>query len=119
MSRTHLNKLLSMNKSHQLVQIILISTGAIALVIFVIYVMIGIGFIIPLLEALQASRLIDGNTPSVWEASLVFLIVVLYMFVLTIGVIAGGLSGWVVVHLREHGGFSVERVRALFRIEEF
>lgn len=108
-----------MNKSRDLIQIILISTGAIALVIFVIYVLIGVGFIIPLLEAMQASRLLDGNTPSVWEASLVFLIVVLYMFILTIGVIAGGLSGWVVVHLREHGGFSIERARTLFRIEEF
>ena len=87
--------------------------------IFVIYVMIGMQFIIPLLESMQAARLITGNTPSVWEASLVFLIVVIYMFILTIGVIAGGLSGWVVVQLKQHGGFSIERVRAMFRIEEF
>lgn len=108
-----------MNNSSHIWQIILISTIAIVIAIFVIYVMIGMQFIIPLLESMQASRLISGNTPSVWEASLVFLIVVIYMFILTIGVIAGGLSGWVVVHLKQHGGFSIERVRALFRIEEF
>ena len=108
-----------MNNSSHIWQIILISTIAIVTTIFVIYVMIGLQFIIPLLESMQASRLITGNTPSVWEASLVFLIVVIYMFILTIGVIAGGLSGWVAVHLRQHGGFSLERVRTLFRIEEF
>lgn len=108
-----------MNNSSHIWQIILISTIAIVVAIFVIYVMIGMQFIIPLLESMQASRLITGNTPSVWEASLVFLIVVIYMFILTIGVIAGGLSGWVVVQLKQHGGFSIERVRAMFRIEEF
>ena len=108
-----------MNKSSHIWQIILISAIAIVVAIFVIYVMIGMQFIIPLLESMQASRLITGNTPSVWEASLVFLIVVIYMFILTIGVIAGGLSGWVVVQLKQHGGFSIERVRAMFRIEEF
>ena len=107
-----------MSKSPRLGLIILISTVSIALVILIIYVLIGVEFIIPLLESLQADRLITGLTPSIWEASLVFLIVVMYMFILTIGVIAGGLSGWVFVQLRQHGGFSVQRIKSLFSLQE-
>lgn len=107
-----------MSRLQRILVTTLISSAGIIAALFVIYVLIGIGFIIPLLEQLQQGRLFTGNTPSIWEASVVFLIVVLYMFILTVGVIAGGLSGWVFTHLQEHGGFSMTRLRNLFRIEE-
>ena len=108
-----------MTRKRKIVLTIAISFVGIAVTIGVIYVLIGIGFIIPLLENLQADRLITGNTPSVWEASLVFIIVVVYMGILTVGVVFSGLSGWVATHLMDKGKrFSVAEIRELFRIEQ-
>ncbi|MCY4657063.1 MAG: hypothetical protein OXC80_09645 [Gammaproteobacteria bacterium] len=106
-----------MTKSQQNLLMIAISFLAIMVALLVVYLLVGIGFIIPLLENLQADRLVTGNTPSVWEASVVFLVAVLYMGILTVAVIAGGLSGWVVTHLMNSGGFSIQGIRELFRVE--
>ena len=93
------------------------SAATVVLLLVLVYWSIGLEMIIPLLETLQADRVLTGNTPSIWEAGLVFGVSLLYMAIITVTLVFAGVVGWSLPGMLT-GGVSITQVRLMFFPEE-
>ncbi|MCY4094652.1 MAG: hypothetical protein OXG05_05915 [Gammaproteobacteria bacterium] len=106
-----------MNLSHPAV------AGAISCVMVAIAmvfsdVILGMGVLVPILDNFVEARRATGESVGFVEAVTVFVLVMGYMLVITFLVGIAALSGWVVSKLSGSGGFSLQGLMNLFRVEE-
>lgn len=81
-------------------------------------VVLGIGIVVPILDQFIDARRASGESVGVVEAVTVFILVMGYMLVITALVGIAALSGWIVSRLSAKGGFNLQGLADLFRVEE-
>ena len=106
-----------MNLSHPAV-VGVISCVMVILAMIFSDVVLGMNVLVPILERFVEARRGSGESVGVVEAVTVFILVMGYMLVITVLVGIAALSGWIVSKLSARGGFSLQGLMNLFRVEE-
>lgn len=106
-----------MNLSHPAVAGVISCVMVILAMIFS-DVVLGMNVLVPILEQFVEARRGSGESVGVVEAVTVFILVMGYMLVITVLVGIAALSGWIVSKLSARGGFSLQGLMNLFRVEE-
>ena len=96
----------------------LISVVMVAITMVFSNVVLGMEFVVPILDSFISERQASGESVGFVEAVAVFVLAMGYMIVMALLVSAAALSGWIVSKLTERGNFSLYGLLALFRVED-